>query len=181
MRIRRLRETPGSEAAGRFTKIRYSNVDDRGVKQDGKDRSWGGDKSIRADPRTATAGGGPPFNGDHFAGDIRGSMERAFLRAGGLSKEAVRRRPIIGICSSWWSPTPATWTPRPCGVGEEGSHCGRRIAVVFPTISLAENFIVPTTMLLRNLMAMDVEEMIRCSPMTEWSCCPVATRPCRPN
>ncbi len=38
-------------------------------------------------------------------------------------------------------------------------------AVVFPTISLAENFIVPTTMLLRNLMAMDVEEMIRCSPI----------------
>jgi dihydroxy-acid dehydratase len=36
---------------------------------------------------------------------------------------------------------------------------------VFPTISLAENFIVPTTMLLRNLMAMDVEEMIRCSPI----------------
>jgi dihydroxy-acid dehydratase len=37
--------------------------------------------------------------------------------------------------------------------------------LVFPTISLAENFIVPTTMLLRNLMAMDVEEMIRCSPI----------------
>jgi len=52
-------------------------------------------------PRGATAGGGPPFNGDHFAGDLRGSIERAFLRAGGLSKEAVRRRPIIGICSSW--------------------------------------------------------------------------------
>jgi dihydroxy-acid dehydratase len=36
---------------------------------------------------------------------------------------------------------------------------------VFPTISLNENFIVPTSMLLRNLMAMDVEEMIRCSPI----------------
>jgi dihydroxy-acid dehydratase len=38
-------------------------------------------------------------------------------------------------------------------------------AVVFPTISLNENMIVPTSMLLRNLMAMDVEEMIRCSPI----------------
>ena len=36
---------------------------------------------------------------------------------------------------------------------------------MFPTISLAEQFVVPTTMLLRNLMAMDVEEMIRSSPI----------------
>lgn len=37
--------------------------------------------------------------------------------------------------------------------------------MVFPTISLHENLVVPTTMLLRNLMSMDVEEMIRCSPI----------------
>ena len=37
--------------------------------------------------------------------------------------------------------------------------------MVFPTISLHENMIKPTAMLLRNLMAMDVEEMIRCSPI----------------
>ena len=51
--------------------------------------------------RDATAGGGPPVTGDHFAGNELGTIERAFLRAGGLSKEEVRRRPIIGICSSW--------------------------------------------------------------------------------
>src|SRR5437868_12248881 len=35
----------------------------------------------------------------------------------------------------------------------------------FPTISLGETFMRPTTMLFRNLMAMDVEESIRANPM----------------
>jgi dihydroxy-acid dehydratase len=126
----------------------------------------GAETKQRRSPRDATAGGGPPVNGDHFAGDMRGSIERAFLRAGGLSREAVRRRPIIGICSSWSE-------LNPCNIGlrdlaesvKRGVIAAGGTPVVFPTISLAENFIVPTTMLLRNLMAMDVEEMIRCSPI----------------
>ncbi|HJZ19488.1 MAG TPA: dihydroxy-acid dehydratase, partial [Bradyrhizobium sp.] len=35
----------------------------------------------------------------------------------------------------------------------------------FPTISIAESFSYPTSMYLRNLMAMDTEEMIRAQPM----------------
>ena len=35
----------------------------------------------------------------------------------------------------------------------------------FPTISLGEPFMKPTTMMFRNLMAMDVEESIRANPM----------------
>jgi dihydroxy-acid dehydratase len=117
-------------------------------------------------PRDATAGGGPPVTGDHFAGDMRGSIERAFLRAGGLSREAVRRRPIIGICSSWSELNPCNMGLRDLAESvKRGVTAAGGTAVVFPTISLAENFIVPTTMLLRNLMAMDVEEMIRCSPI----------------
>ncbi|MGD0594811.1 MAG: dihydroxy-acid dehydratase [Acidimicrobiales bacterium] len=116
--------------------------------------------------RDATAGGGPPVNGDHFAGDLKGSIERAFLRAGGLSGQAVRRRPIIGICSSWSELNPCNMGLRDLAESvKRGVTAAGGTAVVFPTISLAENFIVPTTMLLRNLMAMDVEEMIRCSPI----------------
>ena len=37
--------------------------------------------------------------------------------------------------------------------------------MVFPTISIAESFAFPTSMYLRNLMAMDTEEMIRAQPM----------------
>src|SRR5207244_13068574 len=35
----------------------------------------------------------------------------------------------------------------------------------FPTVSLGEVFLTPTSMMFRNLMAMDVEEMIRAQPM----------------
>jgi len=126
----------------------------------------GAETKQRRSPRDATAGGGPPVNGDHFAGDMRGSIERAFLRAGGLSREAVRRRPIIGICSSWSELNPCNMGLRDLAESvKRGVTTAGGTAVVFPTISLAENFIVPTTMLLRNLMAMDVEEMIRCSPI----------------
>src|SRR6202040_1348698 len=37
--------------------------------------------------------------------------------------------------------------------------------MVFPTISIHESFAHPTSMFLRNLMAMDTEEMIRAQPM----------------
>ena len=35
----------------------------------------------------------------------------------------------------------------------------------FPTISLGEVFLNPTSLMFRNLMAMDTEEMIRAQPM----------------
>jgi dihydroxy-acid dehydratase len=116
--------------------------------------------------RDATPGGGPACNGDHFAGDAEGTIMRAFLRAGGLSKEEVRRRPIIGICSSFSELNPCNMGLRDLAEAvRRGVTAAGGTAVVFPTISLHENMIKPTTMLLRNLMAMDVEEMIRCSPV----------------
>ena len=39
------------------------------------------------------------------------------------------------------------------------------LPLVFPTVSLHEAFSYPTSMLLRNLMAMDIEEMMRALPM----------------
>jgi dihydroxy-acid dehydratase len=116
--------------------------------------------------RDAAAGGGPPVTGDHFAGDAEGTIMRAFLRAGGLSKEEVRRRPIIGICSSFSELNPCNMGLRDLAESvKAGVTAAGGTAVVFPTISLHENMLKPTSMLLRNLMAMDVEEMIRCSPI----------------
>jgi dihydroxy-acid dehydratase len=116
--------------------------------------------------RDAAAGGGPPVTGDHFAGDAEGTIMRAFLRAGGLSKEEVRRRPIIGICSSWSELNPCNMGLRELAEAvRRGVTAAGGTAVVFPTISLNENMLKPTSMLLRNLMSMDVEEMIRCSPI----------------
>lgn len=39
------------------------------------------------------------------------------------------------------------------------------LAVEFPTISVHESFSSPTSMFLRNLMAMDTEEMVRAQPV----------------
>jgi dihydroxy-acid dehydratase len=117
-------------------------------------------------PRDAAAGGGSPVTGDHFAGDGEGTIMRAFLRAGGLSQEEVRRRPIIGICSSFSELNPCNMGLRDLAEAvRRGVTSAGGTAVVFPTISLNENMLKPTSMLLRNLMSMDVEEMIRCSPI----------------
>ncbi len=51
--------------------------------------------------RADVAGQSAPVTGEAFADIFAGWSKRAFLRAGGLSREAVRRRPVIGICSSW--------------------------------------------------------------------------------
>jgi dihydroxy-acid dehydratase len=124
------------------------------------------DQVQRRSPRDATPGGGPPVTGDRFAGDMEGTIERALLRAGGMGKEAIRRRPVIGICSSWSELNPCNMGLRDLAESvKSGVTAAGGTAVVFPTISLNENMIVPTTMLLRNLMSMDVEEMIRCSPI----------------
>ena len=39
------------------------------------------------------------------------------------------------------------------------------IAVDFPVVSIHESFSAPTSMFLRNLMAMDTEELVRAQPM----------------
>ena len=96
--------------------------------------------------------------------DIQGFVHRAFTKASGYTAEDLSR-PIIGIAQTW----------------SEANHCNRGLKEVaeavkrgvwqaggtpleFPTISLSEILVKPTTMLYRNLMAMDAEEMIRCHP-----------------
>ena len=51
--------------------------------------------------RADVAGTSQPVTGDAVRDDLLGWSKRAHLRAGGLSREDVRRSPIIGICTSW--------------------------------------------------------------------------------
>ena len=91
---------------------------------------------------------------------------RASLKGMGLTGEAFEGRPIIGICNSYSEFTH-------CNSHFQGlvKHIRRGVeqagglALEFPVISLGEPFMAPTTMLFRNLMAMDVEECIRAYPM----------------
>lgn len=116
--------------------------------------------------RADIAGASRPMTGAVFSDPVAGGPKRMFLRAGGLSRDAVRRRPIIGICSSWSELNPCNMGLRDLAEAvRRGVTAAGGTALVFPTISLHEQLVAPTTMLLRNLMAMDVEEMIRCSPI----------------
>lgn len=92
-------------------------------------------------------------------------IRRTFFKGMGYSDEALRR-PTVGICNTW----------------SELNHCHRHfrdlaeavkrgvwqaggMPLEFPTISLGEIFLNPTSMLYRNLAAIDTEEMIRAQPL----------------
>lgn len=92
-------------------------------------------------------------------------LRRAFLASSGYD-DVDLDRPIIGIAvtSSHYNTChrdmPALLEAVRRGVLEAGG-----LPMDFPTISLGEILTSPTTMLYRNLMAMDTEEMVRGLPM----------------
>jgi L-arabonate dehydrase len=91
---------------------------------------------------------------------------RSWTGAQGFSRDVFDGRPVIGICNSWSELANCNAHLRIVaeavkrGVWEAGG-----LPLEFPTISLGEVLVKPTTMLYRNLMAMDVEEMIKANPM----------------
>ncbi len=93
-------------------------------------------------------------------------VNRSWTGAQGFARDVFDGRPVIGICNSWSELTNCNAHLRIVaeavkrGVWEAGG-----LPLEFPTISLGENLIKPTTMLFRNLMAMDVEEMIKANPV----------------
>ena len=92
-------------------------------------------------------------------------LRRGFLKAAGFTDDALER-PIVGVLStaSDFNPCHAT-APRLAEAVARGVRMAGALPFVFPTISLHEAFTFPTSMLLRNLMAMDVEEMVRALPL----------------
>jgi dihydroxy-acid dehydratase len=97
--------------------------------------------------------------------DVASFIHRAFTKAMGFDDDDLDR-PIIGICNTY----------------SELNHCNHRLKDVaeavkrgvlqagglpleFPTISIGEVFVSPSSMLFRNLAAMDTEEMIRAQPL----------------
>jgi len=104
---------------------------------------------------------------DWFGKDDRwGVAHRAWLRAEGFSERVFAGKPVIGICNSWSELNNCNAHLRQVaeavkrGVWEAGGF-----PLEFCTISLGEMLMKPTTMLYRNLMAMDVEECIRAYPL----------------
>jgi dihydroxy-acid dehydratase len=98
--------------------------------------------------------------------DRDGFIHRSWMRAEGFAPDVFDGRPVIGICNSWSELTSCNVHLRRVaesvkrGVWEAGGW-----PLEFPTISLGETYMRPTTMLFRNLMSMDVEESIRANPV----------------
>ena len=98
--------------------------------------------------------------------DLDGFLHRSWLKSTGVTDETFRGRPVIGICNSWSELVNCNIHLR--GLAESvkrGVLQAGGFPVEFPVMSLGESLMKPTTMLYRNLMAMDVEESIRAYPL----------------
>jgi dihydroxy-acid dehydratase len=92
-------------------------------------------------------------------------LRKAFIKAAGLSDDALDR-PIIGITDTASDYNPCHGNaPQLIEAISRGVMLAGGLPMRFPTISLHESFAHPTSMYLRNLMAMDTEEMLRAQPM----------------
>src|SRR5579875_3273413 len=102
-----------------------------------------------------------------FGKDDRwGMAHRAWLRAEGFSERVFQGKPVVGICNSWSELTTCNAHLRQVAEAvKRGVWAAGGFPLEFPTISLGELLMKPTTMLYRNLMAMDVEECIRAYPL----------------
>jgi len=92
-------------------------------------------------------------------------LRRSFARSMGYSTAALAR-PIVGIADSRSGFNNChRHLPELVEAVRRGVTAAGGLALDFPTISLGEVFLDPTSMLYRNLMSMDVEEMVRAQPM----------------
>jgi dihydroxy-acid dehydratase len=92
-------------------------------------------------------------------------LRKAFIKAMGYSDDTLDR-PIVGITNTYSDYNPCHGNvPQIIEAVKRGVMLSGAMPMVFPTISIAESFAYPTSMYLRNLMAMDTEEMIRAQPM----------------
>ena len=83
----------------------------------------------------------------------------------GFSDDALER-PIVGITDTFSDYNPCHGNvPDLIESVKRGVMLAGGLPMVFPTISIGESFAHPTSMFLRNLMAMDTEEMLRAQPM----------------
>ena len=95
-----------------------------------------------------------------------GFSRRAWLRSEGYGGDIFEGRPVIGICNSFSELNNCNAHLRQVAEAvKRGVWAAGGLPLEFPTISLGEMFMRPTTMLFRNLMAMDVEESIRANPV----------------
>src|SRR5262249_40136801 len=119
--------------------------------------SWFGEASMKRGLRSRLA----QYGDEEFAFFLR----RGFLKGAGFTDDALDR-PIVGVLSTASDFNPCHRTaPQLAEAIARGVRLAGGLPFVFPTISIHEAFSFPTSMLLRNLMSMDVEEMVKALPL----------------
>ena len=92
-------------------------------------------------------------------------LRRSFAKSMGYSSEMLER-PVVGIADSKSGFNNChRHFPELIEAVKRGVLAAGGLPVEFPTVSLGEVFLSPTSMMFRNLMSIDVEEMIRAQPM----------------
>jgi len=112
-------------------------------------------------------GGGLESRSQTFFGEggVAGFTHRAFTKQMGYDDEDMSR-PLIGICNTWSELNGCNKGLRDVAEAvKRGVWQAGGFPLEFPTISLGEMYLNPTSMLFRNLAAMDTEEMIRAQPL----------------
>ncbi|WP_262297458.1 L-arabinonate dehydratase [Microvirga sesbaniae] len=98
--------------------------------------------------------------------DLRGFGHRSRMMQMGYAPDDWVGRPVIAILNTWSdiNPCHAHFKQRVDDVKRGVLQAGG-FPVELPGISLAEQYVKPTTMLYRNMLAMDVEELLRSHPV----------------
>ncbi len=100
------------------------------------------------------------------ANDMRGFAHRQRMQQMGLRREDVVGRPIVAIVNTWsdLSPCHAHLRERAEAV-KRGVLLAGGMPFELPAMSLGEVMVKPTTMLYRNFLAMECEELLRSLPI----------------
>jgi len=92
-------------------------------------------------------------------------LRRSFAKSMGYSSELLGK-PVVGIADSRSGFNNChRHFPELIEAVKRGVLAAGGLPVEFPTVSLGEVFLSPTSMMFRNLMSIDVEEMVRAQPM----------------
>lgn len=96
---------------------------------------------------------------------MRGFAHRQRMQQQGIRREDVMDRPVVAIVNTWseLSPCHAHLRERAEAV-KRGILLAGGLPVELPAMSLGEVMVKPTTMLYRNFLAMEVEELLRSLP-----------------
>jgi dihydroxy-acid dehydratase len=98
--------------------------------------------------------------------DMRSFGHRSRLRGIGYDADDWKGKPVIGIINTWSeiNPCHAHLRARADNVKRGVLQAGG-FPIELPAISLAETFVKPTTMMYRNFLAMETEELLRSHPI----------------